>query len=296
MISRGQQSTEGGSRTLYIGVGAVKVLGINPTKKQLEELFGREQDKEPEYTCKTKIDDKEYPAARISFIVKTVPEKNNGIELTTLHTFFVQKRYVQGEKSGKYKIIDKYGRTAWATREDIEAKKIPDYSNGPANIDADYRPCYQGEEEVTTFIKKYLNIPSPQSYINGEWVDNPKVEKKDCQVRLDNIDGLFKGDFKEVAELCSYQPENIIKIAFGVKTTEDNKQYQATYDRMCFSNGVSDYSKLGAEVQARKDAGGLSQFEYEITDLHEYVVDPTKLGPTLKEVAEANQAGEEAPW
>jgi len=300
-VAKGQSATEAVARKLYIGVGAVKILCMNPNKKQLEELYGRELDKEPEYVGKVTIDEKEYPSARVTLVCKTDPEKNNGIEATVSHTIFLQRRYRQGSKSGKYLVIDPYGRTAWATKEDIEAKRIPMYKRAdgtefPANIDPDFRPAYQGEDQLTQLLKKYLNIPNVQSYIGGEWVDNPKVAKEDCYIRLDKVDDYFKGDFSELKEILSYQPENLVKIPFGVKKTDENRMCQTTYPEMCFNNAVTDYTKLDVEVKNRKDNGGLADVEYEATELHEYVVDSSTLNPTLEQAAEAAQLGEQAPW
>jgi len=295
-VAKGQQSVDSVVRTPYIGVGAVKVLAVNPSKAEMEKLYDRQIDNEPSYLGEVEVDGKKLPNVRVTFVVKTDAEKNNGIEVVTNHTFFLQKKYRQGSQSGKYQIIDKYGRTAWATKEEIEAKQIPAYANGPANIDADYRPCYVGEEELTTFIKNLLNIPNVQSYVNGQWVPNPKVTPQDCEVRLDNIAKYFEGDFKELREIISYQPENLVKVPFGVRTSDDNRQFQTTYTQMCFKNSVSDYARFDKEIQDRKAAGALATTEFEAAPLHVYEVDPTTLNPSLSEAAEAAIAGEAAPW
>ena len=49
MISKGQQSTNEVARTLYMGVGAVKVLAVNPNKATLEKIYVRTMDKDPVY-------------------------------------------------------------------------------------------------------------------------------------------------------------------------------------------------------------------------------------------------------
>lgn len=61
-------------------------------------------------------------------------------------------------------MIDKYGRATWVTPEQLKGHVIPLDKNGnPLQIDADYRPAYEGEENLTNFIKAYLNIPNPMS-------------------------------------------------------------------------------------------------------------------------------------
>lgn len=302
MIAKGNQTVDGGgNRKLYVGVGAVKVLKVNPTKAELKDIYGRDIDEEPEYVGTVERgpedDKKTVPSVRISFVVTTDPDKNNGIELTTNHVYFVVKNYVKS-KEGKAKVIDKYGRTAWVTSEEYKAKAIPNDKNGnPINVDADYRLCWEGEEELTLFIKNLLNIPSLMVYTGGVWTPNPRVTPADCQVRLDTIEKMFTGDLSEIREALSYQPDNLVKVPFGVKNdTDRNRQLQTTYTRLCFKNAVNDYAKLEAEVAAAKERGALSNVEFEATPLHEYVVDPTTLSPTMEQAAAANLAGEDAPW
>ena len=55
--------------------------------------------------------------------------------------------------------------------------------------------------------------------------------------------------------LIKLQPNNKVKALFGVKTTADNKQYQAIYTQKFLKNSINDYSKLEKEVQERKAAG-----------------------------------------
>lgn len=299
-IAKGQQSFESAPRTLYTGIGAVKVLAVNPTKAELEKIYGHEMEKEPEYLSETEValpdgTKKKYPSVRITFVCQTSPDKNNGIDTIVHHTIFLQKRYRKGTQSQKCQIIDSYGRTAWATADEIKAKQIPQYSTGPASVAADYRPAYYGEEALTLFIKNLLNIPNVQSYVNGSWVDNPKVNKEDCLVRLDEIDNYFQGNFKELKEVISYQPDNHIKICFGVRTTDDGRTFQTTYDGMTFKSAVTDYAKLDAEIQTRKLNGGLSNSEFDATDLHEYVVTPTDTN-TLTAAASSTLLDEVDPW
>lgn len=299
-FAKGQVSTEAVVMPKYIGVAPVTVLAVNPNKAALEKIYGRTLDDEPTYVTETKPDEngKVYPSVRINFIVKTDAEKCNGIDMTTGISFFIQKRYRQGSQSGKYQIIDKYGRTAWATKAEIEAKQIPTYSNGPANIDADYRPCYVGEEELTSFLKNYMNIPNVQSYVNGAWVPNEKINPEDCEARLESIDNYFKGDFKELSEIIACQPNNKVKVLFGVRTSDDNKQYQSVYTQMTLKNSATDYSRLDADVQQRKQNGAYSTTEFEVCDLKEYTVEASNLENTASagDMPFDALAGEASPW
>ena len=272
-FSAGKESSEGGAIKRYIGVAPVKVLATNPTKAELESLYNTTLDKDVEYTGVQNNEGTNVPYARIDFVVRTDPEKSNGIEMTTKISYFVRKEYRFNRDKSKVQVIDKYGRTAWVTKEQANAHEIPQYKNGPANLDKDYRPAYVGEEDLTNFIKTYLNIPNVQKYVDGKWelVDNPS----ECEARLDGIDKFFAGDFKELKEIMSYQPNNKVKVLFGVRTTDDGKQYQAAYTQMVLRNGVTDFSKLDSDLADRKEAGAYSTTEFEVVPIHEYNVEST---------------------
>ena len=272
-FSAGKESTEGGVVKRYIGVAPVKVLATNPTKAELEALYNTTLDKDIEYIGTQNVEGSDIPYARVDFVVRTDPEKSNGIEMTTKISYFIRKEYRFNRDKSKVQVIDKYGRTAWVTKEQANAHEIPQYKNGPANLDSGYRPAYVGEEDLTNFIKTYLNIPNVQKYVDGKWimVDNPS----ECEARLDGIDKFFAGDFKELKEIMSYQPNNKVKVLFGVRTTDDGKQYQAAYTQMVLRNGVSDYSKLDADLADRKEAGAYPTTEFDVKPLREYGVEST---------------------
>ena len=172
-FSKGKESSNGGgSFNRYVGVGSVKVLAVNPNMEEWNTITGGSMTKEPEYTGVTQDGVK---TARITLLVQTDPAKTiGGIDAIIPVTFWFRKMAVVGSQSGKYQVIDKYGQTAWATAEEIEAKKVPQYTSGPANIDADYRKVCKGEVEFTDFLRAHLNIASPRVYnrTKGVWEPN----------------------------------------------------------------------------------------------------------------------------
>ena len=293
-FAAGKESTEGNVIKRYTGVAPVFVKAVNPTKTELEKLYNTELEKEPEYIGEVESNGTKVPNVRIDFVVSTDEEKC-GIAMTTKIAFFIRKEYRVGSTSGKVQVIDKYGRTAWVTKEQCKAHEIPVYANGPANIDKDYRPLFVGEEELTNFIKAYLNIPNVMKYINGSWVMVEHPEE--CEARLEKIEDYFKGDFSELKAVIALQPKNKVKALFGVRTTDDNRQYQAVYTQMFLKNGVTDYSRLDKDVQERKNAGAYSTTEFEVTDLHEYNVTATDLSkPSADADPFAIEADSAMPW
>lgn len=290
-FSNGKESTEEIEIKRYIGVAPVFILATNPSKEKLSEIYGRTIDKDPEYV--TEKDG--VKSARIDFVVKTNKERC-GIETITKVTYFLRNEYKYNKDKTKIQVIDKYGRTAWGTVEEIKAKQIPTYSTGnKANIDAGYRPAYVGEEEFTNFMKTFLNIPSI-SVLNTttntwEQNDNPN----DCEARFDKIADYFKGDFSEVTNAIKMQPNNQVKILFGVKTTEDNKQYQDVMIHKVLLSNSKNYQALEKTLNERKELGGYPNTCFEVCDLKEYGIEPTTFGSennTLQPQPQQN----DLPW
>lgn len=191
-FASGNVSSEGTGIKRYIGVGSVYVLGVNPNKAALESFYGHTMEKEPEYVGETEVNGNTVKQVRIDFIVKADPEKyldnsNNPVDLTTKVSLFLTNSYRYNKDNTKIQVIDKYGRTAWVTIEQAKNHEIPVYENGPANIDAGYRPAYMGEEELVSFLIAYINIPSCQKYVDKKWVMKPADELKDCEASLEHI-------------------------------------------------------------------------------------------------------------
>lgn len=275
-FSKGKESTEGTSVKVYQGVAPVFVLSVNPTKAELEKLYDREIENSPEYLTETEVGQEgnkhTVPQVRIDFIVQTDPEKCNGIVMKTKVSFFLTKEVRYNRDGTKVQVINKYGETTWLPIENAKAGTIPESLSWFEP--ADFRPAYIGEEDLTGFIKAYLNIPN-KSYRkkNGEVVE--LKDKSEAEARLDKIQDYFKGDFSELKDVIALQPKNKVKGLFGAKTTDDGKVYQAVYTQKFLKNNVTDYSKLDEEMQERKANGAYPNVEFSVCDLKEYTVEAT---------------------
>lgn len=280
-VKVGKESVEG-SFKLYKGMAAFNIVAVNPNKKELETLLGRDIDNDPEY--KSKNEDGQ-DVIRVTFYAKTNIEAkvNNGIELMVPISFMITKAKKVGQGSGKIQIIDKYGRTAWATPEDVESKSIPLYKSGPANISKDYRPAYQGEEQLVDFLVNWLNIPGPMDYKDGQWV--MKKDPSDSEVALD-MDALFKGNVAELQELTKLAASYLVKAAVGVKTNDEGKQYQAVFTRKFAKNAVTNYSKIDAAITEFQSNGGAPNTEFSVEPLHENTVTATEFAPKAAEAGD----------
>ena len=286
-------------RKLYIGIAPVYVLAVNPTKEQIEKFFNTELDEAPNYLSEAEVGPEgnktKVPQVRINFVVKSDAEKCNGIEMLTNITFFLNKSYRYNKDNTKIEVINKYGETTWLPIECIKSgAPIPD--NMKWYDTSDMRPAYIGEAELTDFIKKYLNIPN-KSFTNPKTKEVKFIANlADAEARLDKIENYFKGDFTELRNVINLQPNNRVKGMFGVRTTDDNKQYQAVYTQKFLKVNVNDYSKLDEEMQNRKAAGAYPTTEFSVEPLHEYVVTPTDFNTPENDPLGAGTAPASSPW
>jgi hypothetical protein len=306
LIAPGNKSTEAVEIKKYIGVGSVSVLAVNPNKAQIKELMGYEPQEEPVYTGVQEVDGKQVNYARVDFIVKVDSEKH-GIDYVGRMTYFIRNQYRKGSQSGKYLVLDAYNNSAWATEDTIKNKGQVMYSNGPAKIIGAYRPAYNGEYELTNFIRQYLVIGSAGDtngfdYINGTWVEKTGDALKECECSFsaEEIQKMFKGDFSAIKDAIALQPNNKVKVLFGVRNTDDGKEYQDIYTATVLRNSATSYSKLQEKVEEVKNNGGLSNRTYEFCELKEYKPTPTDFGSEVNNANNdpfANAASNDAsPW
>jgi hypothetical protein len=270
-FSTGRDNNAGAGIKRYYGIGIVNILGVNPDKDTFEKLRGFAPASDPVYIGEQ--DGVKF--ARIDFIAKTAPEDNKGIETTVAASIYIRNRFRFNGDHTKVQVIDKYGRTGWATEKECENHQIPQYANGPANIDADYRPCFDGEEILTDFLKIYLNIPSVEKWENKKVVgiiDNPQQ----AEARLNEVEKYFNGDFRELVEVLGYQPDNKVKMMFGIKTNEDGRQFQVAYANKILRPNAKNTTLID-DIQGRKANGFAPSTEYYYGDLTEYTVEPTNL-------------------
>lgn len=288
MIAKGNESTEAQEFKRYTGVAPVFIKAINPNKKEHEELFNTTLEEAPNYLGTVEDQDgNSFKSARIQVVFQPDNEKI-GFEMPLVTmALFIQDRPRVGSKSGKTQVIDKYGRTAWASPEELAAHAIPVYSNGPADIDKDYRPAYVGEEELMAFVKAYLCIPDVTIWDDNlkKRVPNPKVKPEECECRFDNLANLFKGDFSEVKDALGFQPTNKVKILLGVRTdAASGRLFQTVYTRRFLRNSATNFNSLDKEIQeniknALENCRTLDT-EYHVAPVHVYSVESTTFTPS----------------
>ena len=234
----------------YIGVASVKVLAINPSNDKLRK-YGwpiKENAPEPEYVKEGVADNgTPYKFTRVRFLIQIQDLENKPV---TYLDFTCRKEPMTTKDRGKWKIIDKYGRTAWATTEEVKAHKVPVYKDGkPANISQTYYACHRGEEEIVAFLFKLLNITPLTFYDRTKNAWTPTTNPG--SLHIDSWDAICDGNVKELAEYVALKPDNCVKVVLGVQTTPENKTYQAFLNTGYIGNGASVDMNTGEYTSAR---------------------------------------------
>ena len=230
----------------YIGVASVHVLAVNPSNSRLRSYGWQipEDAQEPKYVI---TDAEGHKSARVRLVVQIQDFDDKPVIALD---FWVRPDVMFNKDQTKCKIIDSYGRTAYGTKAEVQGKQIPQYSNGPANISKDYKPCHTGEEDIVLFLMKYLNVTPLQTYdrVKKTWIPT----KDPGHVTIDNWKKLCDGDVSEIAAAIAMQPDNRVKVLLGVRTTEDNKTYQTFLSTCYIGNGSVPDRNTGEYAAARK--------------------------------------------
>ena len=272
---KSKEASEGGFKR-YIGLGSSNVLAVNPSKEKLDELMGYVSQNEPEYVKETE----EGKEAHIHVIVKTDPESNNGIEIVSRLMFTLRATPAYNRDKTKVEVLDRYGNHTWMDAEDAKNGKpalLP--SGNPNKLDTKYRIACAGETDLVDFLKAFLCVPDAFNYVNGVWVKRDNAETGICE--LENVKDYFKGDFSEIRDAIALQPNNKVKLLYGIRTTDEGKQYQviASKGGLILPNSANGKAieRLQRNLVSAKQGGAFRNVEFRIQELQEYTVEPTNL-------------------
>jgi hypothetical protein len=284
-----KEASEGFKR--YVGLASSYVLAVCPKKAELDELMGFESQSEPEYVK----EDEQGKQAIVTFIVKTDADSNNGIEIVNRATIILRPQPAYNKDQTKVQVIDQYGNFTWA---DTEVAKAGGKIEHATKLDK-YRMACVGECALVDFLKKYLGVPDAYDYKNGVWVKKENGKSEEGIFGLERIKDYFKGDFSELREALALQPNNKIKLLYGVKTSEDGKEYQAVCmrDRFILRSSANEtaIAKMDADLQDAYNRGSFSNITYKVQPLAEYEVEPTD----LSSAPSGNKGSEDSdalPW
>ena len=244
-ISNGVETkeTQGGAR-LMTGLVPMMVVAVNPSKKELEQIYGRDLEKEPEYIS---ADEAGVKKLRVDFIMKTVINDKLGCneEIITKVPFFLEDKPAYTSDGSKVYMLNLYGENACIPVEDAKKNTLPD--NMQWYNTTKMRPAYRGEIELVLFLKAYLGIP------NRAYKDKVIPDVSKAEIQLEKIKNYFSGDIKEFVSVVNLRkPTNIVLLPGGVRTTDDNKQYQAWYLKKPLKYGTTNLDYIKRDIAERQ--------------------------------------------
>lgn len=272
----------------YLGAVVASLVAVNPTAEELAKITGRDI-KVSDYVSDVEVVDLnnnkkqgKQNAITLWFSIPN-PKKGEGEPefIFINHRIYLSNSCRIGSQSGKIQVIDKWGRTAWATKSEYDSKSIPMYKTGPAQISPSYRAALVGEEDLVTAMKAFLGMNNPSERIGDNTYrplsESELEERADefaCYIEPDDIKAIMSGNvkcIKSALEGC-----NPVKLILGVKHGE-NGDYQAVYHTIYKSN----FNKLSKVEDEIKEANSQTT-EYFVDEhipngLVEYSVSPTKM-------------------
>ena len=269
------ESTDVAGFKKYIGVGNFKVLAVNPNAAELSTIYNTSIDKEPEYLGTSEVSvagqTKTFKQIRLDFFVQTVEDKNDGIKMIDKVSFFLVDCPQYNRDGSKVRVLNKYGENAWISK-DLVAKGEVDQNMRWYNTEG-MKTALIGEVEVLEFLKAWLGIPVRtwrQDGVTHE-IENPD----DARAGLEKIKTYFSGNVAELKNLVKAMPEQMVKILFGVKTTDQGREFQDAFNRMFLKYRNNNFSYLKAQVEDAQDNGAYPNTKFEVVKLKEYEVGAT---------------------
>ncbi len=187
---------------LFTGLHNMKVVAVNPTKEQLEEM-GFKPKKAPVYVT-TEGDVKKL---RLDFHVLGIGP--GGEKIMSKVAFFLENQYRLNKDGNKSEWINDFGRTAWS------AQGTPD--DAPTGLTwfkfETARQSHVGEADLHLFLVNWLNIGP------------------DDEAKMENFLGMFDEDYAELRGLLAGNIDNEIRVLLCVRDGKYQSVYNKYFDR-----------------------------------------------------------------
>ena len=134
------------------------------------------------------------------------------------------------------------------------------------------------QEELLMFVKNYLGINDVDEYVDGTW--RMRSNPEDYTAGFNDIEKWFKGDISEIKTAIAMMPNNYVKLLFGVRTTNEGKEYQSVFTKASqkFNTRKNTVIERALENARKRDMYANTYFE--ICDLKEYAPQPTNVAET----------------
>lgn len=283
MVGKHGETQEAQVRSLYVGVASLNAIAVNPSNEELRRMGVNVPDDAEEKSAVYVHDNGDGTSTARTRVSVWCGVKDKGFEGRLVRLdFWVSPEPRMNAAKDKVQVIDRYGRTAWATQAEYEAGAVPQYANGPARLDKGYKVCHAGEEALVSFLREYLCVPQADRWDKaaGRFVPNPGAGV----LTVDGWDALCGGDVSEVREMLALEPGNAVKAMLGVRTGEDNRTYQTFYGGAFWPNWMRPDRATGAYNGAQREVDSMGDYdracEWSAAPVHEWAPAPTQVSPS----------------
>lgn len=249
-------------RILKTGLFVGKVVAINPTKEQVDELFGTDSKWRTEYIGKTKDGED-----KVNFDIWLQPVNTRDY----FHLKFSLINKKRTTASGNQQWINDQGATTWGrTREDIENNDSP---MGLQFKAYPYREALVGEETLYDFLRKW------------SWQGKKPEDGASLLVPSNNF---FQGDYSTLQALIPLEANNTVLAMATVQTTSEGKEYQNVYKTVA----PGWYEK---EVLQGEPTGYIAKWVNDLKDPQYGTKDAYKLAPLSAYSSQPNSPSKPEP-
>lgn len=243
-------------KKLFIGFTSIKPVAFNPTRSQLNELFGKEDKEDDKPIDYLGQDTDGNQRVRMAFWLKD--ESNNEFYP---YSFNIVKKERKNKDGDKVQVINSTCGTTWVPLTDKDEPNddlIPEWFKNFISKDKEvlgkkkYRKALSGEEELGTFMK--------------QWLGRLNFNDPDTEVLVDT-DKLFKGKFDEIQSLIDGDYDTPFVILLGVRTDPDDstKKYQQVYGKEFLPNGFLKYIQNGMKFPSDYSKKVWKKFEEQVS-------------------------------
>lgn len=233
MVTGKQRTQTESTNSKFVGFTNVKVKAINPTRKELNALLGKEDsddDKDIDYMSEDKDGNKR---ARVTFWLYS--EK---LDKLIPHSVNITNKVRVNNAGDKTQFINSVCTTAWADNPENLADWFTTFIDNKSKEELgtkQVRPALVGEEELATILRSWLGRLS--------WFD------PETSVFVDT-DKLFDDDFSDLQGLVDGGKEGFdteFTVLGGVRTDESDKtkQYQQIFGKAFLPSGFLGYIEKG---------------------------------------------------
>lgn len=260
LFGASQEVKEGAAVKFYTGIKNFKVVGVNPTKEELEKIYGREINFDPEYLGETEVKDgdgeRTVPQIRLDFFLLSEGE-NGEDDITTKIQFYVAKTHHKSA-TNKYKVINNFGRSTWLDEDSVKSKSVPDNMSW-YSVDG-LKIAKRGEEELIAFLVNLLNLP---------YKIEDLADPSEAYASIDKAgwDAIFGGDVSLFRNIIA-GTQNKVGVLLGVKTKTDGKLSQTVFNRHTLrqyamhSTRSNKYQYIGKALDNAKENGAFGNVDF----------------------------------